>query len=41
MYFANVIDAFVAASLHDFDVSDDLSIRFSPSLQGVKVSVQF
>ncbi|MEE9186947.1 MAG: DUF5683 domain-containing protein [Bacteroidota bacterium] len=41
LYFANVIDAFVDASLHDFDVSDDLSIRFSPSLQGVKVSVQF
>lgn len=41
LYFANIIDAYVDASLHDFDVSDDLSIRFSPSLQGVKLSVQF
>jgi len=30
LYLLNIIDASVDASLYDFDVSDDLSIRFEP-----------
>ncbi|MFQ5799855.1 MAG: DUF5683 domain-containing protein [Bacteroidota bacterium] len=41
LYFANVLDAYVDASLHDFDVSDDLSIELTPTPQGVSLSVRF
>lgn len=30
LYFANLVDAYVDASLYDFDVGDDLSIRLIP-----------
>jgi hypothetical protein len=30
LYFANLLDAYVDASLYDFDVGDDLSIRLIP-----------
>ena len=31
-YGLNIVDALVAAHLHDFDVSDDLSLHFSPTM---------
>lgn len=41
LYFANVLDAYVDASLHDFDVSDDLSIQFGTTSRGVSLSIRF
>ena len=50
-YGLNVVDALVAAHLHDFDVSDDLSLHWTPALlrvptaalfaPGLSVSLQF
>jgi hypothetical protein len=31
LYFANIVDAYVSASLYDFDVGDDLSVRVGES----------
>lgn len=41
LYFANVIDAYVDASLKDFDVSDDLSITLVPLPGSISVSIHF
>ena len=35
VYLLQVTDAFVDAHLHDFDVSDDLSLRFKPKMEAV------
>ena len=32
LYFLNIADAYVDASLYDFNVSDDLSIRLMPEM---------
>ena len=31
LYLANIVDAYVSASLYEFDVSDDLSLQLDPS----------
>ncbi len=36
-YIVNLVDAYVDASLYDFNVGDDLSIRVTPSLRQVPV----
>lgn len=47
-YIVNLVDAYVDASLYDFDVSDDLSVRLLPQMPsparpavGVSVKVRF
>ena len=41
LYFINVADAYVDASLYDFSVSGDLSIRLMPAPTGMALRVSF
>ncbi|RLD76077.1 MAG: hypothetical protein DRJ10_14180 [Bacteroidetes bacterium] len=40
MYFMNIMDASVDASLMDFDISDDLSMRVSPEIDQLNITQQ-
>jgi hypothetical protein len=41
LYFINIADAYVDASLYDFNVGDDLSIRLMPAPTGMALRVSF